>query len=119
MLFALLWSKGLIFIREGGVPSGDKGRGKIPNLFPFSFPFSRLLQEVYCLPHLPHLPHLPNLGKQLSKGNSETLISQALSLYFLTGTKIYSQKLEIKAQKGFQRLSFPKAIEKGYSLCYF
>ncbi|MEA5504921.1 hypothetical protein VB735_17775 [Halotia wernerae UHCC 0503] len=30
-----------------------------------------------------------------------------MSPYFLTVTKIYSQKLEIKASKGFQRLGSP------------
>ncbi|MFN6565774.1 hypothetical protein [Dendronalium sp. ChiSLP03b] len=41
-------------------------------------------------------------------------MSQALSLYFLTVTKIYSQNLEIKASKGFQRLGSPKVIKEGY-----
>ncbi|WP_214442457.1 hypothetical protein [Atlanticothrix silvestris] len=41
-------------------------------------------------------------------------MSQALRLYFLTVTKIYSQNLEIKASKGFQRLGSPKVIKEGY-----
>ncbi|MBH8553496.1 hypothetical protein I8751_14170 [Nostocaceae cyanobacterium CENA357] len=43
-------------------------------------------------------------------------MSQALRLYFLTVTKIYSQNLEIKASKGFQRLGSPKVIKEGYTV---
>jgi len=40
-------------------------------------------------------------------------LNQALSLYLLTETKIYSQNPEIKAPEGLQQLASTKVTQKG------
>lgn len=53
-----------------------------------------------------------------NNNRSETLklgFNKVLSFSFLTETKSYSQKLRIKALKGFQALASPKMTQQGYS----